>query len=545
MWIPGLVILMILSAEALEKPRLVYPRLLEERSADGRLALHVHDGLTLNLKKTTVAAPQLRVLTNEDGRSVTHLYDGEEINRNLYEDEKKLASVELTNSDIGVTVRGLVGPQHRIQPMPVLEKSQEAVVPHMIHRIGKEEFLDRVLLPGNENETIVTERARDASKEVPDVINIEMFVVASKPHHHHFTETKYLIWYTCVMVNFANLRLAQLFAPKVKLVLTGLETKQDEPYAFLSRDGFLHDEETLKAFRHHAVLSRNQYGKPDIVFLLSGYDVFTILDGKPTAAGLGIAYLSGLCTDFYVGLGEDMPGLFTGAHTMTHEVAHLLGATHDGNGPDSEIPGHPSAVSCRWEVGNIMSYINKGHTHHLFSRCSLQQMRHVVSLRGRTCWAFEGKGYLVRGTYPGMVVSFQEFCMGLIDKKRNVTFADVTVNRTSCEVQCVYKQYYRGSFYSNRYYESRFQRKADALDYMPCGQHEVCIKGFCVPKPTEEPTSTQSTLRTTTTQPPEIPTSFDPCKCDCSSEARMTSRRPTFRGGYPPRPQPTGTRRQK
>uniref|UniRef100_G3MQ18 Peptidase M12B domain-containing protein n=1 Tax=Amblyomma maculatum TaxID=34609 RepID=G3MQ18_AMBMU len=540
MWMIGLVLLSIHNTKALEKPRLVYPRLLEERSSDGRLALHVHDGLILNLRKATVAAPEFRVLTNEKGRTVTHLYDGEVINKNLYEDEEKLAAVEVTRNEAGVTMRGLVGPHHRIQPLPVLERSQEAVVPHLIYDIDHDEMLDKTLRRVEKDETVLTERAFGISP--PSTVYIEFFVVTSKPHQHRFPETNHLIWYACIMVNFANLRLAQVTAPNVKLRLIGLERNEDEPYTFLSRDGYLHDEETLKAFRSYAVKKKNHFGNPDIVFYLSGYDVFTILDGLPTAAGLGIAYLSGLCTNFYVGLGEDMPGLFTGAHTMTHEVAHLLGATHDGDGPDSEVRGHPSAVGCSWKLGHIMSYENNGHTHHLFSQCSVRQMRHVVTLRGETCWNYTGKSYFVKGTYPGMAVTFEEFCMGIIDKKRNFTYADVSVNTTTCKVRCIYKQYYRSRYYPYSLYESTYSKEKDALDYMPCGYHEVCIKGLCVRKPTEG-TVTQSTTFTTPTVPTTEPTIYTDhttsentkCECDCSS---ATSTRPTAATWtrYPPRP---------
>ncbi|KAK8783115.1 hypothetical protein V5799_015546 [Amblyomma americanum] len=472
---------MILQAEAPEPPRLVYPRLLEERSAEGRLVLRVHDGLVLSLRRATVAAPRVRVLTSENGRSVTQFHDGDKINRNLYEDENKLASLEVTKSQTGVTMRGLVGPHHRIQPMPVMEKSGDGVVPHFIHEIEHSEFLDKVLSAGDENETVIEARTIGASADVPDTVYIELFMVASKPHHHRFPKTEHLIWYMCVMTNFANLRLAQLSAPKVKLVLVGMEKNQEEPYAFLVDGEFLFDEPTVKDFKSYAMRQKAQYGNPDIVFFLSGYDVFTIHNGKVTTAGLGISYLSGLCTEFYVGLGEDMPGLFSGAHTLTHEVAHLLGATHDGDGPDSNVPGHPSAVSCEWKAGNIMSYINSGHAHHLFSECSLRQMQYVVSLRGKACWVYKGEAHFVRGTYPGMAVTFEEFCMGLVSKKKDLRYASVSVNTTSCKVHCRYK---KGS---GDYYYSYHEAEEDALDYMPCGDNgEVCIKGYCVRKPTEE-----------------------------------------------------------
>uniref|UniRef100_A0A023G045 Putative tick metalloprotease 1 n=1 Tax=Amblyomma parvum TaxID=251391 RepID=A0A023G045_AMBPA len=500
-----IVAFMILQAEALERPRLVYPRLLEERSAEGRLTLHVHDGLVLSLRKAVVAAPRFRVLTNENGRSVTHFYDGDEINRNLYEDENKLATLEVTKSHTGVTMRGLVGPHHRIQPMPVVEKSEDATVPHLIHEIQHNVFLDKVLTMGQENKTAIEERASGAPAEVPDIVFIEMFIVASKPHHHRFPNIEHLIWYLCVMTNFANLRLAQMSDPKIKVALVGIEKSQEEPYAFLVENEFLFDEPTIKDFKSYAVKNKANFGHPDVVFYLTGYDVFTIHEEKITTAGLGISYLAGLCTEFYVGLGEDMPGLFSGAHTLTHELAHLLGATHDGDGPDSNVPGHPSAVGCGWDRGNIMSYVNRGHEHHLFSQCSLQQMQYVVSLRGRACWMHKENAYSVHGTYPGMAVTFEQFCMGLVTKKKDVKYASVTVNRETCKVHCKYKKYVGDAYYSYSNYEA----EEDALDFMPCGADgEVCIKGYCVPNPSGEtkPTPPLPPTTVTTTQPPQIPT---------------------------------------
>ncbi|KAH6923946.1 hypothetical protein HPB50_009585 [Hyalomma asiaticum] len=58
---------------SLEEPRLVYPRLLEGRSSDGKLVLHVHGDLTLNLEQASVAAPELRVLDEKDGASVVKM----------------------------------------------------------------------------------------------------------------------------------------------------------------------------------------------------------------------------------------------------------------------------------------------------------------------------------------------------------------------------------------------------------------------------------------------------------------------------------------
>ncbi|KAL3183751.1 hypothetical protein MRX96_033826 [Rhipicephalus microplus] len=479
----GLVILIILPSEGSETPRRVYPRLLEERSSDGRIAMRIHEGLTLNLRRATVAAPKVRVLAEENGRAVTQFYDGEDINKNLYEDEVQLATVEVIKSAKGVSMRGLVGPHHRIQPMPVSERSEEDTIPHMIYKIDAHNMLDKTLKTTERSRAKISERAYGRPTPVPDTIYVEVFIVTGKRHIAYYKETTYLIWYACVMVNFANLRLEAITNPKVKLVLVGLEKDEKEPYAVVTDDGYLFDELTIKEFQRYAVKRKDDFGRPDTVFLLSGYDVITVHEGRLTEAGLGIGYLSGICTNAYVALGEDKPGLFTGAHTFTHELAHLLGASHDGEDAKSDVPGHPSATTCPWKQGFIMSYVNNGPSHHRFSHCSVTQIRHVLTYRGPTCWAFNGSGYSMRDTYPGMVVSFEQFCMGLLTNKANTTIRDVTVDIATCKVTCTYtRRTYR--LYDDSVYQSTIQTKDDALDYMPCGDYKVCIQGYCVPKPT-------------------------------------------------------------
>uniref|UniRef100_A0A131YQG0 Reprolysin n=1 Tax=Rhipicephalus appendiculatus TaxID=34631 RepID=A0A131YQG0_RHIAP len=533
----GLVILVILPSEGSEMPKRVYPRILEERSSDGRIAMRVHEGLTLNLRRATVAAPKVRVLAEENGKAVTQFYDGEDINQNLYEDEQQLATVEVIRGDSGVSMRGLVGPHHRIQPMPVSERSQDESVPHMIYKIDADDMLDKTLKTTERSGANVSERTYGRQARVPDIIIVETFIVTGKRHFAHYQQTSHLIWYACVMVNFANLRLAAMTNPKVKLVLVGLEKDDKEPYAVVTQDGYMFDELTIKAFQSYAVKRRTDFGQPDVVFLLSGYDVITIHNGELTEAGLGIGFLSGICTDHYVALGEDKPGLFTGAHTFTHELAHLLGASHDGEDAKSDVPGHPSSTTCPWKLGFIMSYVNIGPTHHRFSPCSMEQIRHVLTYRGQTCWNFNGNGYSMKGTYPGMTVSFERFCMGLVDNRANITIRNVTVEIATCKVMCTYtKRAY--SRYDVRGYEERmFQRKDDALDYMQCGDNKVCIQGYCVPKPPEATDTPEIPEKVTSTTATEGTTeesmtgssskTSTECKCDCLSTTDNTTTRTT------------------
>ncbi|XP_037580646.1 LOW QUALITY PROTEIN: venom metalloproteinase antarease-like TtrivMP_A [Dermacentor silvarum] len=453
-----------------KKSRLVYPRLLEERSSEGGMVVRVHDDLTLNLRKGSVAARELRVLTEENGRLVTQFYNGEDIEKHLYEDEEKIATVMVTKTGNGVRMEGLVSPSHRIQPMHVSAKSEDGVVPHEIHEIEHKEMLDKTLTY-RRKDAVPSERTSSWSRRgrVPSLVTIEVFVVMDTWHHRFFNSTKHALWYLCIMVNSANIRYRAASNPGVKLLLTGVEKAMQEAYVVSPEPGYLFDDGTITLFRKHAVGKKNEYGRPDVVFLATGRNVFTFYNGALTDAGLGIGYVSGVCTESYVALGEDNPGLFSGMHTFTHEVAHLLGAKHDGDDPDVNMPGHPGAARCSWSLGHIMSYVNNGPPHHRFSTCTLEQISYVLRRAGEACWKIISEGTSVKNVYPGMAVSFRRFCAVLPYDKQNSTFDYATVNQATCQVRCHFYKEIMSIFSDMPPVRMSFHYEAEALDYMPCG----------------------------------------------------------------------------
>ncbi|XP_049274151.1 uncharacterized protein LOC119403149 [Rhipicephalus sanguineus] len=210
--------------KGLKKPHVVYPRLLEERSSDGAMVLRVHDQLTLSLKKASVAAPELRVFTEENGKTVTHVYNGEDVEKDLYEDENKIASVAVTKDEHGVYMNGLVGPRHRIEPMPIVERSQDGVVPHGIYEIEQPEMMDRTVRHTEQDkQPFVSERQNGQNAQVPDSVQIELFFVSDGPHHRHFSSHTALLVYLCVTTNSVNLRYRAATDPKISFIVTGVD----------------------------------------------------------------------------------------------------------------------------------------------------------------------------------------------------------------------------------------------------------------------------------------------------------------------------------
>uniref|UniRef100_A0A131YYW8 Reprolysin n=1 Tax=Rhipicephalus appendiculatus TaxID=34631 RepID=A0A131YYW8_RHIAP len=463
------------TAEGLEEPRLVYPRLLEERSSEGKLVLRIHDDLILNLERASVAAPQLRVLTEEDGASVTQMYDGHEINRNLYQDRHQLATVELKMRERNAEVTGIVGPHHRIEPVPTMERSESGLIAHMVYEIKHAEVYDKAL-SFVEKDSRFTARNADAIGSVPEQVNIEVFVVADTVHYSRFKGPREALVYVCIMLNAANLRLTDMTKPMVSLLLTGMEKLLSEDF-LIGTSEYLHDSSTIKNFREYGRKMKSAFKDPDILFLLSGRDVVTDgKDGTWDKRGAGIGYVGGVCTSFFVALGEDAPGLFTGVRTVTHEIAHLLGSMHDEDGPSSTVPRHPGAKACPWNDGYIMSYVDNGPNRHRFSKCSIEQMRFVLTVRGKTCWDVVSPSQNLTRKYPGHRNITRRICMKVFPNKENVRAEVINRNGNECKLKCYY------SVVVGRFLKT-YSTWKDAPDYVSCGKKMVCVRGYCVDAP--------------------------------------------------------------
>uniref|UniRef100_G3MQF5 Peptidase M12B domain-containing protein n=1 Tax=Amblyomma maculatum TaxID=34609 RepID=G3MQF5_AMBMU len=498
------------------KPMLVYPRFLEERSLDGRLALHIHDNLTLSLRKASVAARQFRVVELDDGREVTRFYNGKDIEKHLFEDENHWSTVHVTQKQSGLEVEGVVGPNLRIHPMPEMQRSGDVIVPHMIFEIEEDNVFDTVVLPNDRGHQQATERIYRSQPPVPSEVNIEVFIVSDGPHNGHFKNNSDLIVYFCITMNSVNMRYSETKDPKIKLLFTGVQRSPFDHYITASGN-FMHDTSSLERFKHQAGLYKTIYGNPDVVYLATGRDLYSSdANGKANTNNIGIGYQAGLCTEYFVALGEDAAGYYTGIYTMAHEIAHVLGSAHDESPPLPSMPGHPGSQRCLWSSGFIMSYIDNGPNRHRFSECSLEQMRFVILLRGKLCWDVTGDEKREDGKYPGMQVSPDEYCRQVVKNQRNVTADMASATLLQCKLKCQYlvqqPYYYNGMLYHHNVY---YYELHNTLDYMFCAAGKVCIRGVCQNRPVDvsnvPPPNTPTIHKPTTT----TAVSTDECHCEC------------------------------
>uniref|UniRef100_A0A131YMJ1 Reprolysin n=1 Tax=Rhipicephalus appendiculatus TaxID=34631 RepID=A0A131YMJ1_RHIAP len=407
--------------------------------------------------------------------------------------------------------------------MPTMERSDEGLIPHMIHEIESKQMHDIEMTPRGKGASTVSERNYGTTQDVPPSVTIELFVVSDLPHHKHFESTTKLIEYICVTVNSMNLRYADTSSPLVKFLLIGLEKDEFSPYRN-GTDKYLESSSSLDQFRLYAHGKRYEFGSPDMTYLFTGYDVFTAeSDGTKSTSVLGIGFVGGLCTDFFVALGEDTAGLYTGMHTLTHEAGHVLGAAHDESRPKPWIKNDPGSLECLWKEGYIMSYVDGGEKHHHFSPCSLRQIRNVIMLRGRDCWRLSNAGHTKEGIYPGMEVAPNAYCRHAFPDKENVTADMDSPTMKECMVKCQYPEYRRICHNGRCFtYVTTYTLPLHALDYMPCSKNEVCIQGVCGQKrsaaPSQRPPSVYTTYKTSTTPT----TASTECRCDCSTATSST-----------------------
>uniref|UniRef100_A0A6B0UWF4 Putative secreted metalloprotease n=1 Tax=Ixodes ricinus TaxID=34613 RepID=A0A6B0UWF4_IXORI len=111
---------------------IVYPKLLEARGTNGQKVLHIKEGLSLTLEKLSVLADSLVFTESNGGIATETIMNGTELERNLYQDRKKMAAVAVEEIDDTIEVMGVLSDKLRIAPLPLMARSEEG---HLAHRI--------------------------------------------------------------------------------------------------------------------------------------------------------------------------------------------------------------------------------------------------------------------------------------------------------------------------------------------------------------------------------------------------------------------------
>uniref|UniRef100_UPI003F8850CD M12 family metallo-peptidase n=1 Tax=Cysteiniphilum litorale TaxID=2056700 RepID=UPI003F8850CD len=219
---------------------------------------------------------------------------------------------------------------------------------------------------------------------------------------------------------------------------------------------------SLRKFSYHMRRYQRYYKIHDVAYLTTARDLYYGSSNNY----LGVAYVGAACYSssryaYNLGLGEDN-GLYVGYMTAAHEIAHILGAPHDGNGV---------SASCSWKLGYMMSYVRNSTNTLKFSPCSSAAMIKTYYYRHASCLRRISSGaFRYPYGYPGLSSSFNKQCVQRTGKS-NATDRKTVPHSNQCfRLIC---QYYTGSTLWQ--YDSFFP----ALEGTPCPSGGYCNNGSC------------------------------------------------------------------
>ena len=339
-----------------------------------------------NLKLTEISSFSPPSLV-EDGSEISPDYENDKFPR-LFQDEVSQTSLIITKTENETKIDGIIDGEYRILPhenhhiISILAKDNEKLTN------------DYALIENFPEEPEAEKRMkRSASYTVrPEILVVVDEKLFSKLGRSVSATNTYVrnFW------NAVNLRYKLVTSPRIELNIAGViigKSASATPFlksAKVTGNTFAANK-ALDLMGKHFYQTKTKFPVFDLVVTLTGLDMCgKKTQGKCNKNTAGYAYVGGACVVNKrllkinsVAIVEDSGG-YSGVIVAAHEVAHLLGAVHDGDGPVANVGG-PGARRCSWNDGYIMS--DKRHTArgHAWSSCSLAQLRHFLSSSTASC----------------------------------------------------------------------------------------------------------------------------------------------------------------
>ncbi|CAN8011139.1 unnamed protein product [Ixodes pacificus] len=365
--------------------KIVVPRLLDERSEDGRHVVVIDDSMTLRLQKSSVLAERIVVSGFDDVPTTPEMIESRELEKNLYEDPDHMASLMMRVGHQGLQLDGMLNPTLKISPLAVTARRRVASgLLHKVELIEHSRILRGIRYTLKRFVQLLCRKVlRHFSKRQTAIIITSVYpevsVVCDVSHNTVFTWSE-LIGYLIIFWNAVNLRYRSFTAPAVRFKVVGIHqmTQEEDVFYIGPASPNVEGVATTRQFARRAPVTK--YGNPDMFMILTGclqWFVKMTLNILLSCCHKGYGYTGEICGPLKVAIAEDKAGTYKGVHTAAHEAAHLLGVVHDGDGPAANIPGHPGAqrLGCAWADGYMMSYVDNGPRFSRFSPCAQEQIR--------------------------------------------------------------------------------------------------------------------------------------------------------------------------
>ncbi|KAM7298427.1 venom metalloproteinase antarease-like TtrivMP_A [Ixodes scapularis] len=497
-------LLYVVYAEAFPEFEVAYPKLLESRGLKGEKVLHIKDGLTLQLEKTSVLSENFVLTDSSSGKPVVTLMNGKVLDQNLYHDKKIMAAVQMIEKNGTVEVRGIVGERLRIIPLDLVARSGNGPIAHKLFQIetsaqyGYDYIVPSNPLPEARAPPAAPKHTQNNTK-MPDPFLVELKIVVDGYHFRYFSTLEEEILYMATTIAVVNLRYQNSKNPRVFFLITevmvgstsilktisGVDPDDPgNPYQL-----YTSSRETLPRFAN-----RYQHEAADIVLLVTGLQLADLINGTITTRVKGLAYLEGLCNPKYrFGQMEDVPHTYSGVPIAAHELGHLMGMYHDGDVPSYNVSGTPW-LRCSRSGGYIMAPYTGGANDGFFSKCSLQQMNHFLTTISKDCFKVKSQTDIKSPKLlPGKRMNMTNICRKRFRHLSGMTGFTKSGFTENCKFLCC-----------PNYGQGRVSCYVQPLvDGMACGQNKICKRGRCgnhsanlPPQPTVPTTSTTTRGKT-------------------------------------------------
>ncbi|CAN8028858.1 unnamed protein product [Ixodes persulcatus] len=303
--------------------KIVVPRLLDERSEDGRRVVVIDDSMTLRLQKSSVLAQRIVISGFDDVTTAPQVIESRELEKDLYEDPDHMASLMMRAGDKGLQLDGMLNPTLKISPLAV--NARHRVATGLLHKVELIECASvRGFLRVSQFGSSVSSSKRQAATLITSV-HPEVSVVSDLSHNTVLTGPE-LIGYIIILWNAVNLRYRSFTAPAVRFRVVAIHqmTPEEDVFYIGPASPNVEGVATTRQFATQAPVTK--YGNPDMFMLITGclqWFVKMTLNILLSCCHKGYGYTGEICGLMKVAIAEDKAGTYRGVHSVAHEAAHL------------------------------------------------------------------------------------------------------------------------------------------------------------------------------------------------------------------------------